>query len=113
MKTYLIMLCVIALSVQISGQSKSKLTNTFTFKHGVSLNHWTGSQIDSFTYADPKWFDKKDAEWIATTGVDHIQLYVTGTEIITTDEKIIAEKIAAIDSLISWCKSLGLGVVIS
>lgn len=113
MKKYLILFFVMVMSAQTFGQSKGKQTNTFTFKHGVSLNHWIGSPIDSYAYADPKWFDKKDAEWIASTGLDHIQLYVTGTEIITADEKIIAEKVVAIDSLIQWCKGLGLGVVIS
>lgn len=91
----------------------AKTPNTFTFKTGVSLNHWTSNPIDSFTYADPKWFNKKDVEWIAKTGIDHVQLYITGTEIITTDEKIISNKVVAIDSLISWCKAAGLGIILS
>lgn len=86
---------------------------SFTFQKGVSLNHWTSQPIDSFTYADPKWFNKKDVEWIAKTGIDHIQLYITGTEIITIDDKIITDKIMAIDSLIQWCTDLGLGVILS
>jgi hypothetical protein len=91
----------------------AKMQKKITFNNGVSLNHWTGYPIDSFTYADPKWFNQKDVEWIAKTGIDHIQLYVTGTEIITTDEKIIPNKVVAIDSLISWCKAVGLGVILS
>ena len=83
----------------------AKTESDWTFKNGVSLNHWTGYPIDSFTYADPKWFNKKDVEWIAKTGIDHIQVYITGTEIITTDEKITPNKVAAIDSLLSWCKA--------
>jgi hypothetical protein len=91
----------------------AKTESDCTFKNGVSLNHWTGYPIDSFTYADPKWFNKKDAEWIAKTGIDHIQLYITGTEIITIDEKIIPNKVVAVDSLISWCKVVGLAVILS
>lgn len=86
---------------------------SFTFQKGVSLNHWTSQPIDSFTYADPGWFNKSDVEWIAKTGIDHIQLYIMGTEIMTGDEKIMADKIRPVDSLIHWCTEAGLGVILS
>jgi hypothetical protein len=90
-----------------------KSRKSFTFQKGVSLNHWTSQPIDSFTYADPRWFNKSDVEWIAKTGIDHIQLYIMGTEIMTIDEKIMADKIRPIDSLIHWCAEVGLGVILS
>jgi hypothetical protein len=86
---------------------------SFTFKQGVALSHWAGNMIESYTYADPKWFNKSDVEWIARTGMDHIQVYVVGSEVITADGNIIDEKIAALDSLLGWCSDLNLGVLIS
>jgi hypothetical protein len=107
-------IAILFCSCSLSKKNKVTQTHTaFSFETGVSLNHWTSYPIDSFAFADIKWFNEKDVEWIASMGLDHIQLYVAGNEIISSDGNIIYNKIAAVDSLINWCKARRIGVILS
>ena len=105
--------CITLLSLCLLIGAQNLDAQPFAYRQGVSLSHWTGNMIDDHTYADSAWFNKKDVEWIARTGVDHIQVYVAGNEIISVEGVILPEKIAALDSLINWSRGLGLGVLIS
>jgi hypothetical protein len=114
MKKYLVALFVLVMSVQSFAQVKSKkTTDTFTFKQGVTLNHWTSRPIQGWVYGDPAWFSKKDVEWIAATGIDHIQLYVSGREISNPDNTINYQKLSVVDSAIAWCKEAKTGIVLT
>lgn len=85
----------------------------FTFKQGVSLNHWTSRPVTGKIYADSTWFNKKDIAWIAATGIDHIQLYVAIREIINPDNSLNYQKLSVINSFIEWSKALKLGTVLN
>jgi hypothetical protein len=91
------------------------LGQTYSFKQGVALSHWTGNMPSSgkFGFADPEWFAEKDVEWISKTGLDHIQVYCALNDFINKEGIFIAERLAVLDSLISWNKKRKMGVIVS
>lgn len=109
-----IALSIFILSGSFSGSiPRQDLSENFSFKQGVALNHFTSYPIKGWTYADSSWFNGKDAAWIAAAGLDHIQLFVSCKEITNEDLSLNLTKLAAVDSVISWCKKASLGTIIS
>lgn len=111
-KIFLTLFSVLIFSVHTFAQAIGR-SDHFTFKQGVTLNHWTNMPIEGWTYADPKWFSEKDVEWIARQGIDHVQFYVSVREVFKPDDTFDLTKLAAVDSAVEWCRKAGLGVILT
>lgn len=96
-----------------STSNDQKIAQEFTFKQGVGVNHWASYPIKGWSYADSRWFNKTDVEWVSEQKFDHIQLYVSGEEISNPDYSLNKERIAVLDSVISWNKKEKLGTIIT
>lgn len=111
-KVFLTLFSILILSLHTFAQANGR-SDHFTFRQGVTLNHWTRMPIEGWTFADPKWFGEKDVKWIADTGIDHLKLYVSAKDVFKADDSPDLEKLAAVDSAIGWTQRAGLGIVLT
>jgi hypothetical protein len=106
-KNFALALILAIISINSFGQNPVP-----TYQRGVSINHWTSDPIEEWTLADRRWFSRKDVEWIAKEGFDHIQLYVSANEAVTNKYLFKDEPMKSVDSAIIWCRQNKLGVVL-
>ena len=82
-----------------------------TFLRGVNASHYL-SQIGDRPWANPASCNEEDFAWIASRGYDHIRLPVDGPLLLNHDGSIRMERLGAIDQVLQWAASHGLGVIL-
>ncbi|NDV63201.1 glycoside hydrolase family 5 protein [Puniceicoccales bacterium CK1056] len=88
-----------------------KPNNPPTFQHGVNVSHYL-SQIGNKQFADPEYFGRKDMEWIANRGYDHIRLPLDGPLLFDEAGEILWHRLKAVDGVLALAREFELGVIL-
>jgi imidazolonepropionase-like amidohydrolase len=83
-----------------------------SFKRGVTVNHWVGSNYDEIHSYGGAWFDREDVAWIARHGFDHVRLRISMKDWLRADGTLDPAKLAPIDAAVEWATAEQVGLVL-
>jgi endoglucanase len=87
------------------------LSNKFIINKGVNISHWL-SQSDVRGEERKKYFTRKDVEFIAAAGYDHIRLPVDEEQLWDTQGKKIPEAFGLLHDAVQWSLKNKLKIII-
>jgi len=107
----MITLLLVAFSCQTGPKEEKAKTETFPIKRGTNISHWL-SQSRRRGEERSKFFTRKDMQFIASCGYDHIRLPIDEVQMWDEEGNKEEEAFELLHNALGWAKEAGLAVIV-
>jgi endoglucanase len=94
----------------LQAQPKQKAVS-FTIKRGINISHWL-SQSTKRGKERATYFTRKDADYLAGLGFDHLRIPIDEEQLWTEDGQKDKEAFALLHQALEWCKANKLKAIV-
>jgi len=91
-------------------ESVAPASDNFTVEKGINLSHWLSQRFGWSPY--DKFIQKKDIEFIAESGFDHVRLPIDEENIWDEKGTIIPETYSLLKNCLDWCMEYNMRVIV-